>query len=313
MGNELFTRGGGHVIDPMRHLPTIADQGPGSETGPLRCALDMVREVSSLPHVAMRIIEVVGDPDSSGRDLREAVESDPSLAARVLRTVNSTFYGLRTEVSSVQRAIALLGFLRIRDLAVTASIAEAFRAEAIDCAGYTRAGLWSHLVSVGIAARMIAARGALPQFEEAFLAGLLHDLGIVLIDQHLHKRFATLLGSLTSDRRLDEAERDVFGFDHAEFGAALGEKWGLPPTAVAAMRFHHRADEAEPASRVLVRVVRVADFLCAAKGIRSVASSAVDKPTPATLEALSLDREGLRVLWEDLDPELEQAQTLISL
>ena len=129
-----------------------------------------VSEISTLPHIAMKVMEVANDPDSSVIDMKSAIEMDPSLHARVLRCVNSSAYGLREKVSSVQRAISFLGMRQIRNLALTASVAELF-AEEEAIGSYQRRGLWRHMVAVGIGARLIAMRQRMPDFEDAFVAG----------------------------------------------------------------------------------------------------------------------------------------------
>ena len=151
-----------------------------------------VSEISTLPHVAMKVMEVANDSDSSVIDMKSAIEMDPSLSARVLRCVNSSAYGLREKVSSVQRAISFLGMRQIRNLALTASVAELFTEEEA-IGSYQRRGLWRHMVAVGIGARLIAMRQRMPDFEDAFVAGVLHDIGIVLEDQYAHEQFRDVI------------------------------------------------------------------------------------------------------------------------
>ncbi len=151
-----------------------------------------VHDISTIPAIALKVLQVANDPKSGAADLKELMESDAALSARVLRCVNSSAYAVRTKITNLQQAIAYLGLKQIRNLALTASVSEMFRTE-VDIEPYCRTGLWRHLVAVGVCARLIAKRRRLANFEDAFLAGLLHDIGIILIDQYSHPRFREVI------------------------------------------------------------------------------------------------------------------------
>jgi len=275
----------------------------------LKEAAARIRDVSTLPHVVMQILEVVNDPDSSASDLKNAVEIDPSLTARLLRTVNSAAYRARKEIRTVHHAIAYLGFTVVRNVALTSTVADIFKSD-VRIGSYSRQTLWRHLVSVGVASRMIAARTGIRDFENAFLAGLLHDFGIILLDQNCHSQFVDVLKSLEPDQPLCEAEKQSLGFTHAEIGAAVGRQWNLPSTTISAMLFHHDAQSCPDDNRRVVEVVELANFICTCKGIASIGIQAVKPPSKETLESLSIDREDFQVLWEDVNVDLEKTEIL---
>jgi HD-like signal output (HDOD) protein len=156
---------------------------------------ERVAEISSLPDTAMKIVETVQNPRSGAQDLMRVLQADPSLTARVLRTINSAAYGLSERVTDLQKAISFLGFNQIRNLALTASISGVFRdGNNVGC--YNRRTLWKHMVAVAIGTRMIARRVELSNPEEGFLCGLLHDIGIILIDQYAHPQFRQVIRRL---------------------------------------------------------------------------------------------------------------------
>jgi putative nucleotidyltransferase with HDIG domain len=279
--------------------------------------LGRVGEISSLPHVALKVMEVANAPDSSVIDMKSAIEMDPSLSARVLRCVNSSAYGLREKVSNVQRAISFLGMRQIRNLALTASVAELFaREETIG--SYQRRGLWRHLVAVGICARLIAMRQRMPAFEDAFAAGLLHDIGIVLEDQYAHAQFRCVIqdigdhGYVVPGKTLLDAERKRLGFDHAQLGAKLAEGWRFSERVTAAIGYHHNSTGYHGKEIMIVCCVEVANLICTLKGYSSVGRKLVSVSQPA-LSALSLTREHLSVLAQDLDGELAKNAALFDL
>lgn len=265
-------------------------------------------DVSTLPHVAMRVVEVANDENSGAADLKAVLESDAPLSARVLRCVNSAAYSLRTKVTNLQLAISYLGCKQVRNLAITASVADLFK-DNQPIGTYRRADLWRHLVSVGIAARLIAMRQRLPNFEDAFLAGLLHDLGIILEDQHAHQQFEKIMTSLDASKTLGEVEREHLGFDHALVGEKFATKWNLPEAVRAAIRYHHNSVAYRGSEIAIVRCVEVANMICTLKGVSSVGLNLL-KPSTEAIRGLGLTREDILVLSEDIDRELKSHQDL---
>lgn len=272
-----------------------------------------IREVSAMmPQLVMEIIRIVNDPRSSAIELQVAVERDPSLAARLLRTANSAAYGLRRQVGTVRDAIAYLGYNEVKNLAVTASLADIFKADAtVGC--YSRKGLWRHLVSVAVASRFVASRCGVRRYEEAYMAGLLHDFGLILMDQFVHKAFNDIVRVVSTGRPLCECERQRLGFDHTQLGERVACHWNLPASTMAAIRYHHRADVCEGDSRPIAQAVEIADFLCSAKQRSAIGIGRVDSPSGSIFAALSIDRQGYTVLWDDLDRELAKADVLMGL
>jgi len=271
-----------------------------------------IDEISSLPHIMTQVLDVVNNPQTSVADLKEVVESDPALMARVLRTVNSSAYGLRVRAEGVHRAISLLGFNEVRDLAVTASVDDLFGKE-VEAGTYRRKGLWRHLVCVALGARMIASRAGLEKFEEAYLAGLLHDLGIILIDQYLHEAFLKVVGDLSPDTTLCAIERRHLGFEHTQLGSRVAENWRFPEHAVATIRFHHNSEKGTGDYQPIVQAVEVANYLCSSKNISSMGAKNVAAPPRSAFDTLSIGRHELKVLWADLDQELTKAEDLINI
>lgn len=269
-----------------------------------------IREISTLPHIVAQVIEVANNANTSAIDLAEVVESDPALAARVLRTVNGAAYGLRNRVTTIVKAIAYLGFTEVRKIAITASVAKLFR-EDFSHGGFSRAQLWKHLVSVGVVSRTVAMRCQMDNFEEAFLAGLLHDLGIILIDQHLNFEFRKVVETLSDEKTTRDTEREILGFDHTHVGAEVAEKWRFPSSIVDAMKYHHDASQCKSANRSLVAVVEVSNVLCTLKGVTSVGHKNLTTPKPETFQTLGLDRHDLKVIWEDMDSILENGRVLV--
>ncbi|NQT38345.1 MAG: HDOD domain-containing protein [Planctomycetes bacterium] len=262
-----------------------------------------ISEVSTLPTVALQIIEVANNPSSGAADLLDAVEYDAALATRIVRTVNSSYYSLQNKVADLKLAITLLGFKEIRNLAMTANVAQLFKADA-DCGNYSRQALWTHLVATGTTARLIAERCRKAVPREAYLAGLLHDLGLILIDQYLNKPFLQVLDVLAEDTPLCGVEEEILGFNHMQLGEYVASQWRLPDHLIAAIRYHHAPQSYTGEYRGMVDIVSLANFLCHAKGFSSMGVRNAEVPPAEVFARLGLEEQHVAAIWEQLDDAL---------
>ena len=274
----------------------------GTTSPGLRRLIREVDEISTLPHVAQHATPVAADPDVEAADLKQLLERDPALSARLLRHVNSSHCPVGDRITNLQHAVAFLGTKQIRHLAMTAGVCDLFRSEA-RIGSYQRSELWQHSVAVGVCARMIARRLRLPNPEDVFLAGLLHDVGIILQDQYRHGAFLRVLRSLREERTLAECEREHLGFDHMVLGERIGRRWGLPDAVIAAIRYHHMSVSYRGDHIDTVRCVEVANLICTLQGAPSVGLNLVRFSGPA-FAGLSLAQDDVAGLIEQLDQEL---------
>lgn len=289
---------------------------PIAETSLGKCpSLDQViqhiDEISSLPHVVIRIMQIVNDANMAASEIRQVMEGDPALSARVLRCVNSSAYGLRTKITNLQQAINYLGLKQIRNLAMVASVSDMFKTEAT-VGSYCRSNLWKHMVSVGICSRLIAMRLGFVNFEDMFLAGLLHDIGIILEDQHIHQHFVRMLYALDQSKSLVENEHMSLEFDHTQLGAKVAVKWDFPEGIHDAIRFHHTSVNYRGEHVNLVQCVEVANILCTLKDITSIGQKLGRFPSQA-IQNLGLHKQDLVVISQDLDRELRENAALVQI
>ena len=177
---------------------------------------------------------------------------------------------------------------------------------------YDRSGLWRHLVSVGICSRLVATRCGLPNFEDAFLAGLLHDIGLILADQHDHERFRLTMLNLIDGQPLSISEQEYLGYTHCELGVRIAETWRFPENVQAAIRHHHCSHQCRGAHARIVHCVEVANVICTLKGLSSVGMQLLTPPLVA-LNAVGFQKEDVIVLADDLEQELESSSCLLEL
>ena len=269
-----------------------------------------VHEISTLPQVALRVVEIANSPDSGASELNQAMESDPALTARVLRYVNSSAIGVRDRITNLQYAIAYLGVKQIRNLAMTAAVSDLFKADE-GVGRHQRKGLWRHLISVGICTRMLGLQLSMPDFEDLFLAGLLHDIGIILEDQYTHKQFEEMMKAAAEGTQLAWLEREFLGFRPHGIWA---RKWGmlgdfLRPSARQSGH-HHDSDRYMGDYLTTVRCVNVANMICTVKGIASIGLKCVSF-SPSAIRGLSLTRDDIKVLASRLDDEIANNYSLV--
>lgn len=284
---------------------------PAVAATPIDRVLERVDEISTLPTIALRLMAVASDPDSGAADLKHVLEADPALSARVLRCVNSAGYGLPKRVTNLQLAISYLGFRQVRNLAMTACVSDVFKTD--ETVGpYRRSRLWRHLVSVALCARLIAARQRLPNFDDAFLGGLLHDLGIIIEDQHAHEDFVRMMQAIDRRTTLVELERQYLGFDHTEIGARVAEMWNFPKAVCACVQHHHDSGGCPADELAVVHCVQAANLICTLKGFTSVGLKLVKVPKRA-LARMKLQQDDIRVLIKDFEHEMSLNEHLFTL
>lgn len=257
----------------------------------------------------MRIIQVASDPTTGAADLLEVVEYDAAMAARIMRSVNSSYYSMQNKVADLKLAITLLGFKEIRNLAMTAYVAQLFK-KGKGYGTYSREDLWNHMIGVGIVARLVAEVSRKTAPREAYLAGLLHDLGFILIDQYLNKPFCQLIDTLAEGRNLVEIEEEVLGFDHAALGAYVGSQWRLPDHLVATIQFHHDPMSYAGDHWAMVYTVALADFFCNAKNVSALGVRNTVTPPAQLFSALGIQKAQVNQIWEGLDEALKAADVM---
>lgn len=225
--------------------------------------LAAVDGVPSLPQVTRRILDIVDDPASTPRQLHDIILHDPALAARVLKVVNSAFYGVPRRVGSIERAILVLGATGVKTVSIAASLGALFAGTAI-CDGFTAKDLWLHSIAVAVATRDLARTTKLSFPDEAFLAALVHDIGLLVAVQARPDELRSVCHAVrTRGGDFCDLERQFIGFDHQELGMGLAARWRLPASCQLAIGYHHRPHAGAAGwGRPLVSLVRIADTLC---------------------------------------------------
>lgn len=272
----------------------------------LKRIADEVVGLPTLPPMLARMNQLMMDPGASAADVAKLLSSDPALASKVLRVVNSAFYGLANRVATVTHAIVILGFNTIRNIVLGSSIFEQFKG---DSGGlFDRTQFWKHSIACGAAARALGRRLGQQHIEELFVAGLLHDIGKVVEDQHLHEQFVQAL-TIARDRDclLVAAEEQVLGVTHAEVGALLLGKWNLSKGMVEVVRCHHNPSVAAEGTRTATAIVHFADILARALRVGSGGDRKIPIVSDAAWQVLGLPLDQMDAIVTEAGEEIERA------
>ncbi len=275
-------------------------------------AIGSIGEIGTLPEVAVRVIEVVEAPDSTASELHEVMKHDPTLATRVLKVVNSAFYGLPGQVAEVKRAIILLGQYEVRNIAVSTSVGQMFTGPKFPELFDAR-DLWRHSLAVALAAKKVPGpEGRSPSRDEMFLAGLLHDLGLIVERQLFQKELAEVCRrSRAGEGNFLEIEREIIGATHEDFGEALARKWRLPQNLRAGISGHHHPETLPEESQQMAGILRCVDSFCCQEGFGFELVARNQELTPELLAAAGISADLLDEMRDGLEDEIQEAESIL--
>ena len=276
----------------------------------LKTVVDRIEELPTLPQVAAKIMRLIDDPATSATDVHKVMSRDPALAAKMLKLVNSAFYGLPHKVSNLNQAIVLLGFNTIKSLALSVSVFGVF-GKGKGAGKFDRERYWRHSVGSACIYRVLARKVRTVDPETAFVAGLLHDIGKLVMDQYAAEELAKVIEEAEFRKcAFVDAERSVLTTDHSAIGAWLVQKWGFPEVLVGWVQNHHAPGLESQDSNVAISVF--ADYLCKVKGI--AASGSFD---PAILNknawtCLKLDKADLPPIIQEVNEEIKLVDDMLA-
>ncbi len=219
----------------------------------------------SLPTVAAQVLEMTAEVEIDLQKIADTVQLDQALAAKVLRTVNSSFYGLSRPCGTVQQAMVFLGLNTVKTLVLSFSLVDTIDAQGKDQLGFDYASYWKRSINTAVAAKSLARITGLWDPEEAFFAGLMQDFGMIALYHRYGRQYVEAIEALRGDHReLCRLEQDLFQVTHAQIGATVAEQWTLPASQIAAIRGHHASDGVDEPWRECARIVELAGYLASA-------------------------------------------------
>lgn len=276
--------------------------------------IERIHTIPSLPEVVTEVCKLVNDPDTHARELDAIIVKDAAMAAKMLRMVNSVYYGLSQPVRSLEQAIGILGFKTIRSIALSIGVINLFQQQH---ASFNMKLFWTHSAVSATLCRMLAAKAKLCDPELAFTIGLLKDVGkMILVENAPAETRAIVAVAREYKLPFHRAAREVVDTDDAELGSWLMKTWGLEPMIGDAVRLQYDLKGAEAASPELGRIVAMCiftEYLCSLKKIRN--SGDCDEPQldPVVFNGLGLDKTALVEVLTVINDEVDKARQLMQM
>jgi putative nucleotidyltransferase with HDIG domain len=260
------------------------------------------KNLPTIPTVLAKILHLADSESTSGKELIAVIEHDQALTGKMLRLANSAFFGQSRRVATIPRAVVLLGFSTVRNLALGVKVWDSLGA---GIARNRLDELWAHAVAVGVATKTLAARLRAGDPDEAFTAGVLHDVGRLILAMRFREEYWKIVGGSSEAAAIERKEATGLGIDHAEVGGWILEAWSIPPTIVEAVRTHHTGD-ARPG---VPGLLAVADRLVAWTDL----TTGVMAPEATALLDRNREHGVTPAIWQDVLAHLRDGDELAAL
>jgi len=266
-------------------------------------------EISSIKSIISGIVRIINDPDSTIWDLKEVVEVDPPLTAKLLMKANSVYYAPPKQIGEIKQALIWLGFDALKEMALSQKVCEIFKGEA-SVEGYSTSSLWQHSVAVALLTKMIYRKEFRERGANEYVAGLLHDIGIIVECQFLQDDFnRVLIKAKEEGKNLSAAEQEVFGYNHADIGMAIAQDWNLPQELIDAIGYHDNPFEADQNSANLASVLYISEYCCQKSSIGySEAPFQNGQVFEECLKVLNIEPHALDLIFEEVKRELARME-----
>lgn len=284
---------------------------PFKESRPMVIAQSLLKKYKkfkTLPHLAIRLSQLISNEHSTVYQLEEVIRLDPTLVLRLMRLVNSPYYGLHQKVDNISRAVIFVGMRNLRNMIVIEALKDIFK-NPPDEQIFSRKQLWLHCAAVSICCQMISERIFGINGEDAFLCGILHDVGMIVEDQVEHDLFIRACKAYHAESKpFSECEKEIIGTDHCMVGYLLARDWELPPEVQLGIKQHHLISENISSSR-LIGIIQLAEYIVgklgytALPGMHGILS-------PPLIRHIHDNVEEYKTLAKDLPEELSKAKEL---
>ena len=268
-----------------------------------RKRIEHISSLPTLPSLLQKCNEMTKDPKISMDILGKELSKDQVITSRLLKMINSAYYGFPSRIRTITHALVLLGYDALNGLIITSSIFENISPTAYP--------LWRHSIAVSLASRTIATKLSLQDREEFAVAGLLHDIGKVILHMEAPREYRAVVEyARVSGKPLWMTESEMLGFDHATIGLWICEKWTLPAKFAIPVSYHHMVNEAQDHKK-RVAVVALADIVVRGMGSGAEGDLLLEETDPHIEEQLPLTGELLESLVGEVEPEIESIKDLV--
>jgi HD-like signal output (HDOD) protein len=275
----------------------------GSQTE--KILAEKIETIPSLPDVTDNVLKLLRDENTSFDQIDKVVRTDPSLVGKILQVANKRYYGHEGKVTSLKKAMQLMGFNTLRSIVIAQGMDHEYSAPEIP--EFPREGFWEYSMATGIAGEIIGDYLGLDSDKkgELFSAGHLHAVGRIILDQHLHREFVKVVESVSGeDMNMIQAEEEILGTTHCNIGSAVLEEWNLPTPIVKAARYYYQPDECPDNSvQKTVDITHLSSVLTKTKGYGSSGDQDLSYLQEDRVQELGLSDEDVKVILNERFPE----------
>ncbi|KAF0152288.1 MAG: metal dependent phosphohydrolase [Ignavibacteria bacterium] len=258
-----------------------------------------VNNLPTLPTIYSQLSEAMEDPLATNDKIAKIISSDQSSAFKVLKVANSPLYGLHGKIDSISQALMYLGYNEVKNIVFALSIMNIFSKDK-NVKGLRPVDLWAHSIGVGVITRSIGSAIGEKNIENYFLAGIFHDVGKLIFLEFAANEYQKVVEIVKEKNcRIKDAEKEIFGIDHAEAGRVLAEKWRLPQTIQEVIYYHHNGEKSKDASKLLASV-HLGNILAHALGFGFAGDNIIAQPNPTIWSTLNLQKGSLLKLKDKL-------------
>jgi putative nucleotidyltransferase with HDIG domain len=274
----------------------------------LKRIMQEVEAFPGMPATAAKLLPLLDNPDSTPSEVENIVKYDPGLTANILKLTNSAYFGIPTKVSSIKQAVILLGWKRLMQVVTTICMSPLMK-KAVP--GYDLRGgeLWRHSIAVSVAAELLVKALKIPDADEVFTAGLLHDVGKLILGSFVKKDLEQIQAMVTKGISFDVAESMVLGTNHAEVGGQILHKWSFPADLVNAVQWHHDPESCEN-SCILSDIVHVANTVGSMTGCGKAEERMNIEPSGPVTERLGLKANHLEAIAQQTSEEIKKLSVI---
>ncbi len=273
--------------------------------------IKMLKDLPTLPTVLVECNKLLEDPNVSASQLAKVIKTDQAVSSKVLKLVNSAFYGLSGKISTISQGIVVLGFNTVRNIILSLSVLDLLPKDA-DLGEFEISDLWKHSLGCAVISKVFAQRIGVKDPEEAFIAGLLHDIGKIIIAKLFQEEFVTILKTTHKEKKLFlDAEQDVLGTAHDQIGGMLAKNWQLPETLSESISFHHNGEKTMKHAK-LVYTIRLADIVTRGLQIGSGGDRVIPEIDKTAWDTLKVSYSDLARWVDDLDEEFDKTSAIFS-
>ncbi len=272
-----------------------------------------ISTIPTLPTVLERITTLLQNPQTSAEEIGRAITQDQALASKVLKLVNSAFYGFPGRISTITHAVVILGFSTIKNIVLTASIFDRFKSKKDSSSGFNMEKFWLHSVACGAAAQTLAKHVGNQDKEECFIAGLIHDIGKIILCQYLPKEFNAVIKNVQENNILIyDSEKELLNTTHQEIGGIIAKNWNLPTSLQYAVCYHHIPSKSQN-HYFTISIVHCADILIRALDFGNGGDNKIPPLADHVMKTLKLNERTLPPILKEISEEVEKAKIFMQI